>query len=368
MDPRVEKMAAVLVNHSLSVRAGDWVIIQTPIPAEPLAEACVRHVLAAGGNPQVIFSSEEIRETMLRHASDDQITFQSTSPLSHLLIEQADVSLNILAPTNTHALQSVDPSRFTLARKASDPLSKTYFRRYQEGKLRWSICAYPTDAAAQDAGMSLREYEDFVYGAGLLDQDDPVAAWQQLADRQQRLVDWLSDKHTVHVTGPGTDLTVQVGGRTWLNDCGHENFPGGEIFTGPHEDGTEGTIEFNLPAFLSGREVTGARLVFEHGVVVDASASADEEYLTQMLDLDEGARRLGEFAFGTNPGIQRFTKNTLFDEKIGGTLHMALGVSIPGTGGVNESALHWDMVYDLRQGSEVTVDNQPFSKDRTFPP
>jgi aminopeptidase len=180
------------------------------------------------------------------------------------------------------------------------------------------------------------------------------------------LIEWLADKETVRITGPGTDLTVSVAGRTWINDLGHENFPGGEIFTGPVESATEGVIQFTFPAFLGGREVSGVRLVFREGAVVEAGASSDEAYLHQMLELDDGARRLGEFAFGSNYGIQRFTKNTLFDEKIGGTLHMALGRSYPETGGTNMSALHWDMVFDLRQGCEVTVDGQLFSRNGEF--
>lgn len=214
--------------------------------------------------------------------------------------------------------------------------------------------------------MSLHDYEEFVYGAGLLFEPDPVQAWKNLAARQQAIINWLSDKQTIHITGPGTDLTVSVAARTWINDTGHENFPGGEVFTGPIEDSTQGVIQFTFPAFYQGREVTGVRLAFERGVVVEATATSDEDYLNKMLDMDAGARRLGEFAFGTNPGIQTFTKNTLFDEKIGGTLHMALGRAYPETGGENVSALHWDMVYDLRGGSEVTVDGKAFSRNGEF--
>jgi aminopeptidase len=214
--------------------------------------------------------------------------------------------------------------------------------------------------------MSLRAYADFVYGAGLLSEPDPVAAWQKLKDRQDRLIEWLQGKSAIRITGPGTDLSLSVAGRTWVNDDGHFNFPGGEIFTGPVEDSVNGEIRFTYPGFYGGREVTGIKLVFRDGSVVDASAQTDQAFLDQMLDMDEGARRLGEFAFGTNPGIQQFTKNTLFDEKIGGTLHMALGRSYPETGGVNESALHWDIVFDLRQGGEVMVDGEQFSKDGVF--
>ena len=250
--------------------------------------------------------------------------------------------------------------------KAMEPISETFMQRSASGALNWTVAQFPTPAAAQDAGMSLRDYQTFVYRAGLLDEPDPVSAWKQLGERQEKLIEWLRGKKIVHITGPGTDLKVSIEGRTWLNDDGHKNFPGGEIFTGPVESATEGVIQFSFPAYLRGREVQGVRLVFEGGRVTEASATADEEFLRGMLDMDEGARRLGEFAFGTNHGIQQFTKNTLFDEKIGGTLHMALGRAYPESGGENLSALHWDMVYNLRNGSEVRVDDQLLSQNGEF--
>jgi aminopeptidase len=186
-----------------------------------------------------------------------------------------------------------------------------------------------------------------------------------LIERQQELIDWITPRNVVRITGPDTDLTVKIGGRTWINDEGTFNFPGGEIFTGPIEGATEGHIAFTFPAFLNGREVTGVRLTFKDGKVVQADADSGKDFLHAMLDMDEGARYLGEFAFGTNYGITRFTKNTLFDEKIGGTLHMALGRSYPDSGGQNMSALHWDMVFDLKE-AEVTVDGETFSRNGEF--
>lgn len=366
MDPRTQAMAAVIVNYSIGVRKGDWVIIQTPLPGKPMAHALVDEVLAAGGYPNVIFSSEDIQESLLRKGTDEQLQFLATSPLTKTFAEGADARISIIAPENTRALTEIHPSRMTVYSRAAQPLLETFMKRSASGEMRWSVAAYPTQAGAQDAGMSLRAYEDFVYEAGLVLEPDPVAAWQRLGERQQRLIDWLAGKKTVHISAPGTDLTLSVEGRTWVNDTGHENFPGGEIFTGPVEDSADGTIRFSYPAFNGGREVPGVRLVFRKGVVVEASASADDAYLQEMLDLDEGARRLGEFAFGTNPGITRFTKNTLFDEKIGGTLHMALGRSYEETGGTNQSALHWDMVCNLREESEVTVDGELFSRNGAF--
>jgi aminopeptidase len=364
MDSRLKKMAEVLVNYSVHAEPGQWIAIQTEIAGEPAAIACAEAVLRAGANPTVFFSSEEVAEARLRLGNDDQLDF--IPPTTRLSAEQADASIIILAPRNTRALSGIDPARMARSNKAASVLGELRMRRTAEGTFAWTIAAFPTPAGAQDANMSLRTYEDFVYGAGLLDETDPVAAWQALAERQQRLIDWLDGKREVRITGPNTDLRLSIEGRSWINDDGHFNFPGGEIFTAPVEDSVEGTIRFNFPAFHAGREVTGVRLVYREGRVVEASATGDEEYLQQMLDLDENARRLGEFAIGTNPGIHQFTKNTLFDEKIGGTIHMALGRTIPGTGGTNMSALHWDMVYNLRDGAEITVDGEPFSRNGEF--
>ena len=211
--------------------------------------------------------------------------------------------------------------------------------------------------------MSLADFENFVYRAYFLDDEDPVALWQALSKQQERMVQWLKGKHTIHVRGQDTDLTLSIAGRTFINDSGHKNFPGGEFFTSPVEDSANGYIRYSFPASFGGRSVEDVRLRFENGVVVEATAAQGQDYLDKMLGMDEGARRLGEFAFGNNRNVDRCTKNILFDEKMGGTIHMALGASYPETGGLNQSALHWDMVCDLRKGGEVWVDDTLFSKD-----
>jgi aminopeptidase len=242
-----------------------------------------------------------------------------------------------------------------------------FLRRAAEKSLRWVATQFPCQAAAQEADMSLAEYEDFVFAAGMLDQDDPAAAWNVLSERQARLVGFLQTVRELRfVTAAGTDLRVGVGGRTWINCDGHENFPDGEVFTGPREDATEGTVCFDFPAVRGGREVLGVRLVFRAGRVVEASAAKGEEFLFQMLDQDEGARVLGEVALGCNYAITRHTRNTLFDEKIGGTFHVALGAAYPESGGTNQSALHWDMVCDLRQGGRIEADGRVISENGRF--
>jgi aminopeptidase len=242
----------------------------------------------------------------------------------------------------------------------------TYMQRSAAGLFRWCIAMYPNNAYAQDANMSLSDFEDFVYHACFLDDADPVARWQELSRQQERLVQWLNGKHTIHLRGQDTDLTFSVDGRTFINSDGHFNFPDGEFFTGPVEDSANGYIRYSFPASFGGRSVEDVRLRFENGVVVEARAGQGQDYLDKMLGLDEGAKRLGEFAFGNNRNVDRCTRNVLFDEKMGGTVHLALGASIPQTGGVNQSALHWDMVCDLRTGSEIRVDGELFCKDGEF--
>jgi aminopeptidase len=364
MDARLKSMADVLVNYSIGVKPSDWVVIQSPVLGEPLVDACVRSVLEAGGHASPLLTSEVISETQYLYSNDEQLRF--ISPMTRLMYDQADARISILAPRNTRAMSSVDPAKMAVVSQASEPLMESMMRRTKEGSYSWTIAAYPTPAAAQDAYMSLRNYEEFLFSASLIDTPDPVAAWRELGARQQRLVEWITPRRDIHITGPGTDLRLSVEGRTWINDEGKKNFPGGEIFTAPVEDSVEGEIQFTYPAFYAGREVPGVRLVFERGVVREANSAGDQDFLDQMLSMDDGARRLGEFAFGTNSGIQTFTKNTLFDEKIGGTLHMALGKAYPECGGTNKSALHWDMVYDLRNDAEVTVDGELFSKNGEF--
>ena len=244
---------------------------------------------------------------------------------------------------------------------------KRLLERAAQKELRWTGTQYPTTGSAQDAEMSLYEYEDFVFRAGLLHLPDPVAAWKVLSEKQQRLADFLNTKKEIRVIGKETDLRVAVEGRRWVNCDGHENFPDGEVFTGPIETATEGTIRYTFPAVYQGRECHDIVLTFKAGKVVDARASKGEEFLFKMIDQDTGGRILGEFAIGTNFGITNYTKNTLFDEKIGGTCHAALGAAYPETGGTNESGLHWDMVCDLRQpGCQILADGEPILVEGRF--
>jgi aminopeptidase len=241
-----------------------------------------------------------------------------------------------------------------------------YLERSNLAEFRWVLWGYPTNASAQDAGMSLEEFETLVHGAAFLDSDDPIAAWREFGEELERVGSFLETVKELRVVGEDTDLTFGVGGRTWIRADGHSNLPDGEVFTGPVEDSVEGTIRFSFPATIRGRVAEDVRLRFEGGEVVEATASTGENFLREMVGMDDGARRAGEFAFGLNRAVTEYTGSLLLDEKIGGTVHLALGRSIPGTGGENKSALHWDMVCDLRRGGEVHADGELVYRDGAF--
>ena len=355
-DERIEKLADLLVNYSVEVKPGQDVLIRGKTNAEPLIRAIYIKILQAGGNPWLALSYPDQDVDLFRYANDQQL--QHVPEPYKYVVEHYDAMISVLSETNTRALTTVDPQKMVLRHQASKETFTTMLRRAAERELRWTLSLYPTQAYAQDAEMSLPEYEDFVYQACSPDLADPIGYWKRFSARQQKIVDWLAGKQKIHVIGPETDLRMSVSGRTFINcDC-HENVPDGEVFTGPVEDSMEGYVAFSYPAIEGGREITGVRLWFEKGKVVKATADKNEEYLLKTLDSDEGARRVGEFAIGTNEGIKHFTREMLFDEKMGGSFHMAVGAGFPDTGSVNQSGIHWDMLCDLRQGGQIWVDDQ----------
>jgi len=363
-DPRLSKLADLLVNYSVKIQPGEWVLINGHMVAEPLVSEVLRAVLQAGGYPQVIMHSDDITEYTLKYANDDQIKW--ISPAARMLWEEADVLIALRAFDNTRHMAGIDPRKQQLSGQAKQELMKVYMDRSASGDLRWTLTQFPCPAYAQDADMSLSDYEDFVYSATFCDQDDPIAEWQRIHDEQQRVVDWLKGKKKVTVKSPNADLSLSIEGRTFINSDGSHNMPSGEVFTGPVEDSANGWVEYTYPAIEKGKEVDGIRLEFKDGKVVKASAKKNEEFLLSMLDSDEGARYLGEFAIGTNYGIQKFTKSILYDEKIGGSFHMAVGAGYPETGSKNESAIHWDMICDIREDSEIKVDGELLYKNGKF--
>jgi aminopeptidase len=321
-------------------------------------------VLQAGGNPYLVTSLNGLDELFYRYASDAQIKYIA-SP-TKLVMDTYDVRISIGGDENTKALSSVSPAKIVMYQQARTEIMKTFMQRAAKKELRWTYALFPTNAYAQDADMGLAEYEDFVYSACLGDINDPIGYWQSFSARQQKIADWLKGKKLVHVTAPETDLRFSIEDRVFCNCDGHENMPDGEVFTGPVEDSMDGQVYFSYPTIFNGREVTGVRLWFAEGRVTKATADKNEDFLRQTLETDEGARRVGEFAFGTSEGITRFTRQILFDEKINGSFHMALGASYPETGGKNESAIHWDMICDMRQGGKVTIDGKLFYKNGKF--
>ncbi len=371
-DSRITNLAKVITEYSVEIKKGDRVYITVSPIAQPLALAVIEQVIKLGGLPHLTAGSGYHHLDLVPGALDLLLTYgtheqiQYVNPFERMAVKEFDVRIAIKGETNTKALSSVSPQRIALMQAARRELSETMMRRSADGDLRWVVTLFPTDSGAQDADMSLREYEDFVYSAGMLNDPDPVARWQEFRARQDHYIAWLKGKQRIQVKGPNCDLTVGITDRIFINSCGKRNFPDGEIFTGPEETVTEGWVKFTYPAIYQQREVTGVQLEFRAGRVVKADAERGKDYLLTVLDTDAGVRTLGEFAIGTNHFIQKFTRNILFDEKIGGSIHMALGAAYPDTGGVNKSAVHWDLICDTRDGTEITADGEPFYRNGEF--
>lgn len=363
-DVRLERLANVLVNYSTEVKPGQWVGILGDVLALPALREVYKEVIKAGGNPTLFINDGYMERYFLREANDEQIRW--LDPAQTLYYEQADVYIRIGASGNTRALTSIPGKRMQKVQAARSSWLDSRLDRAARGEMNWVGTLYPTEASAQEASMSLEEYESFVYGATFCDRDNPVAAWKELSAMQQKKVDWLAGKQQVKLQGPNVDLELSIAGRTFINSDGHKNMPSGEIFTGPVEDSVNGWMRFDYPSIVGGRAVKGIELKFEQGKVVQASAEENDDLLQAQLDTDAGARYLGEFAIGTNFGINRFTGSILFDEKIGGTVHVAIGRGYKETGSQNESAVHWDMICDMRNDSEIHVDGELFYKNGEF--
>jgi aminopeptidase len=363
-DPRVERLAKILVGYSTEVKEGETVSIDGDSAAEPLLLAVYEEVLKAGGLPILNVALDGQAAVYYKHASDAQLDW--VSPVSEWLLENVDVRIAIGASANTRELSAVPPERQTRRQTATGELLARAMERSAQGEFRWCYTLFPTNAYAAEAEMSLADYEDFYYGACLATDGDPLTAWERASAECVRLAEWIDGREEVRVVAPGTDVRLGIAGRKFIPCDGRHNMPDGEFFTGPVEDSVEGEVSFHLPASIGGREVSGVRLRFEAGKVVDASAERGEEFLVQLLDTDEGARRLGELGIGTNYAIDRGTREVLLDEKLGGTVHMAVGRSYPESGGVNESSVHTDLVCDLRLGGKIEVDGTVMQEDGKF--
>jgi aminopeptidase len=362
MDPRVQQMARVLVEHSAQIGPGDRVLIEAEPVAEPLIRAMYERILKQGGHPYLLLSLDGLEtytgldDVFLRYAGDVQLEHE---PAFHILAyDQFESRIRIKSLSNTKSLAKVDPARIARRTKATGRVLEAQLKRGGEGEFRWVTTLFPTAAYAQEAEMSLEEYEAFVYeGCHVADPDsDPIAYWEDLGREQERLVSLFRGHDLVHIQSPHCDLSLSIKGRVFINSFGLRNMPDGEIFTGPVEDSVEGWIHFTYPAVYQGTESDGVRLRFEQGRIVEASAEKNEAFLLNMLEVDSNARYVGELGIGTNTGIQKHTKNILFDEKMGGTIHLALGAGYPQTGSRNKSAIHWDMICDIREDSAISID------------
>jgi aminopeptidase len=339
------------------VQSGEWVGILGDVVSLPALRAIYESVLKAGGNPSLMLGDEYMTRTFLREANDDQIAW--LDPSQTMYYEKADVYIRIGGGSNTRAMSNIDPKRVQKVQAARRSWLDTRLNRAAQGTFKWVGTWYPNEASAQEANMSLEEYEDFVYGATFADRDDAVGEWRKVAAVQEQKIQWLKGKKQIKLQGPAIDLQLSIDGRIFINACGERNMPDGE-------DSVNGWVRFSYPSIVAGRAVSGIEIKFENGKVVEAHAEANDDLLQAQLNTDAGARYLGEFAIGTNFGINKFTGNILFDEKIGGTVHMAIGMGYPDTGSKNTSAVHWDMICDMRNDSTIQVDGELFYKNGEF--
>lgn len=363
-DLRIKKLADLLVNYSLELKKGEKFLIEASDLALPLVREIYREALRAGANPEVHVTLPGFKEILLKNGNREQLEY--ISPIDTVILMDYDALLTIWGDHNTRELTNVDPTNIACHRAVRKDLKMSFLKRAAKGEAKWCGTQFPTHADAQEAGMSLEEYEEFVYGAGLLDEDNPTEKWKIISEQQEKICDYLNTKKVIRIVSVDTDLTFCVEGRKWINCDGKENFPDGEVFTTPVRDSVNGRIRFTYPAIYSSREIEDVRLTFENGKVVQASAEKGEDFLLSVLDTDEGARYVGEIAIGTNYGIQKFTKNILFDEKIGGTIHLAVGSGMEETGGSNDSSIHWDMICDMRDHGKIYADDELIYENGKF--
>lgn len=360
-DVRIDKWAKLLIKYSIKVENNHKVLIQGDLSALPLIEACYEECLKSGAYVDCLLNHDRLHEYFLKNASTEQLLISPR--LKKYAAEEFDRFLFIYAPSNLQALTNISLERHTYSSKANQPIQKTILNRKAKGEIFWCRTHFPTASAAQNASMGTLEFENFVFQAGFLDHENPIESWKALGKKQQKAIDYLSNKKELHFKNSnGTDLRVNISGMKWVNLCGTINFPDGEIYTGPNlnteDGGVNGVVKYDFPTIYRGVEVDGIELTFKSGAVIEAKASRNEAFLHSMIELDAGAKYVGEIALGTNYCVSTGVKDILFDEKIGGTFHTALGMGYPETGNTNQSALHWDLVCDLRKNGVIYADNE----------
>jgi aminopeptidase len=359
-----DKWAEMLVNYSLNLQPGETLLIETTPLSQELCLLVYKEAIKAGAYPYISIELPGAKEIFLENATDTQLMY--VTPVYKYMYENFDANVYIHAPANTRSLSSIDPIRIQTANKSfMDKAKRFLWNRIDSKQMKWCYTSFPTQALAQEADMGIEEYKKFVFESCKLLEPESKKSWKQLSQRQQEFCERLNGNSKVTLHGPNIDLEMSIKGRSFINDDGRQNFPGGEIYTSPVENSTNGWVRFSYPAIFENHEIIDVELWFENGKVVRERASKGQAFLTEILNSDDGARRVGELGIGTNYGIKRFTKNMLFDEKIGGTIHVALGHGFSEIGGTNVSAIHWDMLCDLSEG-EILVDGEVFYKNGKF--
>ncbi len=360
-----DKYAKVLVDYSTNVQKGELVVISSQsIYSKDLIKAIYKRVLERGANPVLRTGLGDFAEIFMKYASDEQLDY--VDPMTKLEYEKADVFISLGAPLNTKAMAKADLDKMSRRGKATKPLSELMLSRAAKGELKWVIADVPTHALAQEAKMSLDDYTEFLFNSCYLNLDDPVAKLKELDTQQTAWANYLNGIKELRITGEKTDITFNVEGRKWVSCSGLNNYPDGEVFTSPVENGINGEIYFDFPQNYRGSSAHDVHLWIENGLVVRAEASQGQDFLNAMLNMDEGSHGIGEIAFGTNWQIQDVTGNILFDEKIGGAIHMAVGASYPETGGKNVSGLHWDMIKNMKEGGKAYADGKLIYENGKF--
>ncbi len=359
----LKKYAKLLVNYCLELQKDEKLYIKTTLLAEPLVREVYREALKVGGHVEVDFSFRDQSKIFLDEAKENQLSH--ISPFSKLAIESFDAYLVIRAPYNLKSTKNSDKEKQKQISLAHKELNETYFRRTGNKELKRSLCQYPTLASAQEADMSLEEYQEFVFNACHLYSENPEKEWLKIREKQQVIVDFLNQKDKIRYVCKGTDIQFSVKDRIWINSDGQSNMPSGEVFSGPIENSVNGTVHFNYPAIYMGSEVSNITLHVKDGKVISWDAERGKDVLDKVMEI-EGANYFGEVAIGTNYNIQKATKNILFDEKIGGTIHMAVGQSYSQTGGKNKSSIHWDMITDMKDGGQIFADDELIYENGKF--
>lgn len=364
VDARIEKLAKLCVKYSVAIKPKEKVLIRGSDLAYPLINEIYKACLLSDAYPLVL-PRLDVDYTFYRYAKNHQLRASFPRSIYKAMYKKIDAEINVFCTPNPKGLTGVDAAKIALRHASWRDFTDLWTQLTTTGQLRWTLLPYPINADAQEAAMALHEYEDFVYESCLVDRDNPVTEWKKIHTRQERICKQLDKATEIQITGEDTDLTFSVKGRKWINCDGKLNMPDGEIFTGPVENSANGTIRFTYPGIYAGREVEDIALTFKDGKVTEAKAAKGDELLQEILKID-GATRIGEAAIGTNYGITRFTKNMLFDEKMGGTIHMALGHSYPESGGVNKSAVHWDILKDMKKTGEIHADGTLIYKKGKF--